>query len=717
MPRFRHTADILQLMGKKESIRNLGILAHIDHGKTTLTDSLLAGTGLLSPQVAGFARVLDYLEEEQKRGITLKTANISLLYRTVDDVFIINLVDTPGHVDFTGKVTRALRTIDGAVVLVDAVEEVMAQTELVVRQALEERVRPVLFINKVDRLISELQLNAEQIEKKFTRIISNFNDLIEIHGEPTFKDKWKVDSSRNSVAFGSALHKWGFTLTTARQKNVKFSDIIHAYKTHGHEKLQKLLPLCGAVLDMAVKHVPNPREAQKYRVEKIWKGNMESEVGQAMANCDDTGPALVSVTNVQATPNEGLVATGRVFSGTVKTGDTVYLVNAQTESAIQQVSVFMGAFREPVNQVSAGNLVALTGLDEAKAGETLVDAEHKDGVVPFDQVRYVSEPVVTVAVEPKNPADLPKLLEALDQLAKEDPNLVASVNKETGEHLLSGMGELHLEITVKQLQDNLGSMEISASSPRVVYREKATRKGKVATALSPNQQNKFTVQVEPLTKKTANLVERESKSPSEEDVLAVDEHENVLVDCTGKNEQLREVLDFVISGFTFACNAGPLCGEPMRGVQVNLLDIQLGEDAEQCSPVEVMRGVGKAVFGSFLTAEPVLLEPVYKTVISAPTELAGACSRIVSSRRGKISAFEQKGAFTVLTSHIPVAGTFGLSSELRSATSGRAFWQSMFDRWEKMPTKLEAKTIKELRKRKGLPAEVPKAERFLEENP
>ena len=717
MPRFRHTADILQLMGKKDSIRNLGILAHIDHGKTTLTDSLLAGTGLLSPQVAGFARVLDYLEEEQKRGITLKTANISLLYRTVDDVFIINLVDTPGHVDFTGKVTRALRTIDGAVVLVDAVEEVMAQTELVVRQALEERVRPVLFINKVDRLISELQLNAEQIEKKFTRIISNFNDLIEIHGEPTFKDKWKVDSSRNSVAFGSALHKWGFTLTTARQKNVKFSDIIHAYKTHGHEKLQKLLPLCGAVLDMAVKHVPNPREAQKYRVEKIWKGNMESEVGQAMANCDDTGPALVSVTNVQATPNEGLVATGRVFSGTVKTGDTVYLVNAQTESAIQQVSVFMGAFREPVNQVSAGNLVALTGLDEAKAGETLVDAEHKDGVVPFDQVRYVSEPVVTVAVEPKNPADLPKLLEALDQLAKEDPNLVASVNKETGEHLLSGMGELHLEITVKQLQDNLGSMEISASSPRVVYREKATRKGKVATALSPNQQNKFTVQVEPLTKKTANLVERESKSPSEEDVLAVDEHENVLVDCTGKNEQLREVLDFVISGFTFACNAGPLCGEPMRGVQVNLLDIQLGEDAEQCSPVEVMRGVGKAVFGSFLTAEPVLLEPVYKTVISAPTELAGACSRIVSSRRGKISAFEQKGAFTVLTSHIPVAGTFGLSAELRSATSGRAFWQSMFDRWEKMPAKLEAKTIKELRKRKGLPAEVPKAERFLEENP
>jgi len=716
MPRFRHTADILQLMGEKESIRNLGILAHIDHGKTTLTDSLLAGTGLLSPQVAGSARVLDYLEEEQKRGITMKTANISMLYQTADGSFIINLVDTPGHVDFTGKVTRALRTIDGAVVLVDGVEEVMAQTEMVVRQALEERVRPVLFINKLDRLITELQLNAEQIEKKFTRIIASLNDLIEVYGEPPFKDKWKVDSARGSVAFGSALHRWGFTLSTTRQKNIKFSGIISAYKNADYEKLQKLLPLCSTILDMAIKHVPNPLEAQKYRAEKIWKGNMASEVGQAMANCDDNGPALVCVTNVQAAPNSGLIATGRVFSGTVKTGDKVYLVNAQAESVVQQVSIYMGAFREPVDKVSAGNLIALTGLEMAKSGETVVDAEHK-GVVPFEHVRYVSEPVVTVAVEPKNPAELPEFRVAVDQLAKEDPNLATSVNRETGEYLLSGMGELHLEIAVKNLRDMLSGMELSVSLPRVVYREKATQKGVIATALSPNQQNKFVAQVEPIGKGPVNAVEQESKARSAEGVLAVDENENVLVDCTEKTEQFREFLDFIISGFTFACKAGPLCGEPMKGVQVNLMGIQLSENAEHRSPVEIMRGVGKAVFGSFLTAKPVLLEPVYKTVISAPTELAGSCSRIISSRRGKISAFEQKGAFTILTSHIPVAGTFGLSAELRSATSGRAFWQSLFDRWEKMPEKLEAKTIKELRKRKGLPAAVPRAERFLEENP
>jgi elongation factor 2 len=715
MPKFRHISELLRLMGEKASIRNLGILAHIDHGKTTLTDSLLAGTGLLSPQVAGSARVLDYLEEEQKRGITMKTANISLLYRTADASFIVNLVDTPGHVDFTGKVTRALRTIDGAVVLVDAVEEVMAQTELVVKQALEERVRPVLFINKVDRLITELQLNTAEIEKKLTHIISSFNDLIEIHGEPPFKTKWKVDSAGDNVAFGSALHRWGFTLSTAHQQNMKFSDIIQAYKNGEYQKLQKLLPLHAAILDMAVRHVPNPREAQRYRVEKIWKGNIASEVGQAMANCDDNGPALVCVTNVQAAPNEGLIATGRVFSGTVKTGDKVYLVNAQAESVIQQVSIYMGAFREPVDKVSAGNLAALTGLEQAKAGETLIAAEHKDGVVPFEQVRYVSEPVVTVAVEPKNPLELPKLLAAVDQLAKEDPNLAASVNKDTGEHLLSGMGELHLEIAVKHLRDMLSGTELSASPPRVVYREKATRKGIVATALSPNQQNKFTAQVVPLKENLG--AGQKSETRNEEGVLAVDDYGNMLVDYTGKTERFSEFLDFIVSGFTFACNAGPLCGEPMRGVQVNLMAVQLSENAEHRSPVEVMRGVGKVVFGSFLTAKPLLLEPVYKTVISVPTELAGACSRIVSSRRGKIAGFEQKGAFTVLTSFIPVAGTFGLSAEMRSATSGRAFWQSMFDHWEKMPEKLETRTIEEVRKRKGLPAEIPRSERFLEENP
>jgi elongation factor 2 len=717
MPKFRHIADILALMGKKESIRNLGILAHIDHGKTTLTDSLLAGTGLLSPQVAGSARVLDYLEEEQKRGITLKTANISMLYQTALCPFIINLVDTPGHVDFTGKVTRALRTIDGAVVLVDAVEEIMAQTELVIRQALEERVRPVLFINKVDRLITELKLTEEQIQEKFNRIIGVFNDLIEIYGESPFKEKWKANASKGNVVFGSALHRWGFTLEMAQQSHMKFSDVMNAYGKGEFEKLRELFPLHAAILGMAVKHIPNPMEAQKYRVERIWKGNTASDIGRALAHCEDKGPAVVCVTNVQSEADSGLIATGRVFSGTVKTSAKVFLVNAQTEHVIKEVSVYMGAFRERVDQVPAGNLAALRGLEMIEAGETVVATENKENMVPFERIKYISEPVVTVAVEPDNPMQLSELLRGMNQLSTEDPNLNVSVNKETGEFLLSGMGELHLEIAVKQLQDILSGIKITVSSPRVVYREKSTDKGIIAVASSPNRLNKFTLQAEPLDEESIRtLMEESHKTGSGEDVLAVDEYGNVLVDCIRKPE-FFQVLDFVVSGFRFACKAGPLCGEPMQGTKLSLMEIQLSESSDQYGSVEIMRGVGKAVFGSFLTAKPVLLEPIYKTVVSSPTELAGECSKIISGRRGRISAFEQKGAFTIITSFVPVAETFGLSKQLRSASSGRAFWQSVFDHWERVPKKLSGKVITEVRKKKGLPSKIPSAKRFLEEIP
>lgn len=715
MPRFKQVAEILKLMDKKELIRNLGIIAHIDHGKTTLTDVLLAGAGFLSPIMAGSARVLDYLEEEQKRRITIKTSAISLVYHTPAGSFIINLVDTPGHVDFTGRVTRALRTIDGAIVVVDAVEEIMAQTEIVTRQALEERVCPVLFINKVDRLIAELKLNEQQLEEKFTRIINNFNNLIEIYSEPEFTERWKASSAKGNIVFGSALYRWGFNLSSAQRQGLRFSDIIQAYKNETLEKLQRALPLYPAIMQLVVANVPNPAEAQKYRVPKIWKGKIESEVGQAMIGCKDHGPTVVCVSNAQTEPNEGAITSGRLFSGTIRKGDQLYLVNTRVEGTVNQVSICMGAFREPVNQVSAGNLVALTGLELAKAGETLIDAGHKQGMVPFEQIKYVSEPVVTIAVEAKNPKDLPLLLEAMERLAKEDPNTTTAINKETGEYLLSGMGELHLEITMKLLKDYVGGLEIAASSPRAVYRESINEKGIIATAKSPNKQNKFTVQVEPLSEDEIKITEQNAKAKGMNRILAVDNHKNALVNNLEDTSQFQEVYDFIISGFRFASNAGPLCGEPLRHVKVTLLDVQLSENAERHNPVEVMHAVGKAIFGSFLTGRPVLLEPIYKTIISVPTELAGECSRILNRRRGKISAFEQKGGLAVIIGYIPVAETFGMSEELRTTTSGRALWQSILDRWDTLPEKLSTKAILEVRKRKGLPSEVPAASRFLEE--
>ncbi|MHA2495505.1 MAG: GTP-binding protein, partial [Candidatus Hodarchaeales archaeon] len=211
MPKFR-VDEAVEMMKDRIHVRNLGIIAHIDHGKTTLTDSLLAESGLLAEKVAGEARATDTREDEQERGITIKTTGISLVHAIGDQTYLINLQDTPGHVDFSGEVTSALRVVDGALVVVDAVEGVMVQTETVTRQALLEKVRPVLYINKVDRLITEMRMSPENAYEKFKEIIRDFNVLIETYAPPEFKKKWRVDPRQGTVAFGSAVHRFGLTI-------------------------------------------------------------------------------------------------------------------------------------------------------------------------------------------------------------------------------------------------------------------------------------------------------------------------------------------------------------------------------------------------------------------------------------------------------------------------------------------------------------------------
>jgi len=733
VPKFRQTGEILKLMTNKEDIRDIGIIAHIDHGKTTMTDSLLAEAGLLSPKIAGEARALDYLEEEQKRGITIKAANISLLHEIEGKPYVINLIDTPGHVDFTGKVTRALRAIDGCVVVVDAVEEVMVQTETVTRQAVEERVQPVLFINKIDRLIKELKLTPEDIQKKLTRIIRDFNNLIEMYAEKEYKQKWKVDPAKGTVAFGSALHRWGFTLNMAQEKGIKFSDIIEAYQKNTYEELQKPLQLHKAILDMAVHNLPNPITAQKYRVPKIWKGDINSELGQAMINCDDNGPTVLCFNLAQLDPHAGLVATGRLFSGSVSEGNQVYLVGAKKEYRIQQVSMYMGAFREVVDHIIAGNIAAVLGLDLARAGETLVSTTHKTAMVPFERIKYVSEPVITIAIEPKHPRDLPRLIDIMHRIAVEDPNLVTTINKETGEYLLSGMGELHLEIACKFIKGY--NLDIVTSKPLVVYRESVAGTGVTAMAKSPNKHSRFWIEVEPLEDKVIKMIEngdineimnpkqmgivlrKEAGWPTDEakHVWALEEHRNIMLDLTKGIQYLREVRDTALAGFRWATQAGPLCEEPMRGIKVKLMDAKLHEDPVHRGPAQVMPAIRRAFLGSFLTANPVLLEPIYKIGVSVPSQWVGEVSSLITRKRGRIVSSTQKGPINNINGFIPVSETFGLSADMRSATSGHAFWQCTFDHWEKVPTNLAKEIIAQIRERRGLKPEIPPPERFIDE--
>ena len=721
-------------MNKKEDIRDIGIIAHIDHGKTTMSDSLLAEAGLLSPKIAGAARALDYLEEEQKRGITIKTANISLLHEVDNISHVVNLIDTPGHVDFTGKVTRALRAIDGAVVVVDAVEEVMVQTETVTRQSLNERVKPVLFINKVDRLIKELKLNAEQMQTKLLRIIRDFNNLISIYGEKDHRDHWKVDPTKGTVAFGSALHKWGFTLDIAQEKGIKISDVVDAYQNGREEELAELVPLHKAILDMAVKNLPNPIVAQKYRVPKVWKGEIDSELGKAMSNCDETGPTVMCLTSAQMDPHAGLVATGRIFSGCLNEGDRIYLVSAKKDYRVQQVSMYMGAYREVIGKITAGNIGAVLGMELARAGETLVSIEQKDAMVPFENIQYVSEPVITIAIEPKHPRELPRLIELMDRIAIDDPNLVTKINKETGEYLLSGMGELHLEIAVKFLKQYGGGLEILTSQPLVVYRETASAPGVVAMAKSPNKHSKFWVQVEPLDQNVIDLMEKGSlfeamgnkrvgttlreeagwSAQEAKNVWALEEHKNILVDMTKGVQYLRESKETVNAGFRWAVKNGPLSDEPIRGVKVKLLDAKLHEDPVHRGPAQLMPTMKRAMWGSFLTAKPVLSEPIYKIGVSVPHQFVGDVTGLISRKRGRIVSSEQKGPITNIIGFLPVSETFGLSADMRSVTSGHAFWQTQFDHWEKVPESISLEVIAGIRKRRGLPEEVPKASKFID---
>ncbi|MEM3597147.1 MAG: elongation factor EF-2 [Candidatus Bathyarchaeia archaeon] len=734
MPKFRHVGKILGLMRNKEAVRNIGVVAHIDHGKTTMTDSLLADAGLLPSRVAGRAKALDYLEEEQRRGITIKTANIALLHTVGNSQYLVNLVDTPGHVDFTGKVNRALRAIDGVIVVVDAVEGVMAQTETVVRQALEERVKPVLFINKVDRLISELKLGTSEVQERFVRIIDEFNSLIAIYAEQEFKNAWRVSPEKGSVAFGSALHRWGFTLETARQRGIKFAYIIDAYAQNKHETLSKAIPLSEAILNMVVESLPNPAEAQRYRIPKIWKGALDSDVGRAMLNCVDDGPATMCITMVQQTRNGGLIATGRLFSGFIKSGTSVYLVNAKEEFTVKDVSVYMGSSMENVEAIYAGNIAALTGLDLACAGETIVSAEYKSQMVPFESIKYVSEPVVIVAVEPKNPADLPGLIDAMNSVAIEDPNITLTIDRETGQYLLSGLGELHLEIAIKFLKQHCGEMEILTSKPVVAYRESVQKRGKTVMAASLNKENAFYVQVEPLENAVLELIENNQLTQDAkrenviellckkanyslneaESFLAFNEHHNMLFDKSKTVSRFPETVASIISGFNWACRNGPLCEEPLRGVKVKLVDFELNESSEKREPEQVMRAFGRAVLGACLTANPFLLEPVYKIEVSVPAEFFGNCTGILNRRRGKITASEQRGTLTIIAGYVPVAETFGLAEEMRSATSGRAFWQCKFHHWERVPEELANAMVRRIRERKGLMPEIPKPEKFVD---
>jgi len=717
-----------------DQIRNIGITAHVDHGKTTLSDTLLSMAGLLSEKLAGQVLALDYLDIEQKRQMTVKAANVSLYHEYKGKPYVINLIDTPGHVDFQSRTLRALRALDGAIVVVDAVEGVMTQTEMYLRVALEERVRPILFINKIDRLIKELKLSPSEIQQRLVQIVKDINTLIMNYADKEFQKAWLLDPAKGQVAFGSARDRWGLTIPLAAQKGIKISDIIDVYN-RGKDavaELQKAAPLHEAILDMVVKYIPSPKEAQKYRIPKIWHGDPNSEIAKYMMECDPNGPLIMMVTDVKVDPHAGLVATGRIFSGTLRPGEEVYLVNAKTPQRILQVSLYMGPYRELADEIPAGNIGAALGLDKARAGETVVHPSLKDVMVPFERMRMITESVVTVALEPKNPQQLTKLIDALYKLHLEDPSLIVKINEETGEYLLSGVGTLHIEIALTLLKDLYG-IDVVASPPVIVYRETIRTESKIFEGKSPNKHNKFYISVRPLDEATIKLIQEglitEDMDPRERAkilrehagwdadmarrIIAIDENINIFVDMTTGVQHLREVKDTVVQGFRLAMKEGPLAQEPVRGVLVILHDAVIHEDPAHRGPAQIYPAIRNAIFAGMLTSQPTLLEPILKFDIKTPMEYIGNLSVLITKKRGRIIDIQQSENLARVIAEIPVSESFDMADMLRNATAGKAIWGQDFSRWAPVPDSMLMDLVAKIRQRKGLKPEPPKPEDFI----
>jgi len=711
---------VKKLMHEPKMIRNIAICAHIDHGKTTFSDNLLAGAGMMSEELAGKQLALDFHDDETERGITIDSANVSMIHNIEGKDHLINLIDTPGHVDFGGDVTRAMRAVDGAIVLVCASEGVMPQTETVLRQALKERVKPVLFINKVDRLIKEVKLTPEQMQEKFVAIINKVNQLIKSIAEEEYGKKWQVNVNDGSVAFGSAYNNWAMSVPFMKKHNLSFKDIIDAYAAGEKERkeLAKKAPLHKVVLDMVAEHHPNPKDAQAYRIPKIWHGDLDSKLGKDLIAGNEKGEPAFICTKIVVDKNAGEVAAGRLFSGTLKQGDPVYMNLAKRNVNLQQVSVYKGAQRVLMDEVVAGNIVGLVGLKDIYAGETISTHE----IQPFEEIKHIFEPVVTKSIEATKAADLPKLVEVLRQVGKEDPSIKIEINEETGENLMSGMGELHLEVIENRIKTEKG-VNIKTGPPIVVYRETISGASNKVESRTPNGHNILIFSIQPLEddvyeavqsgelpqirlKKKAEDVWKtlSEKGLSNDEARQVREiyKGNIFEDRTRGIVLLGEIIDSIMDGWRLVVDGGPLAKEPLLKTKVILHDIKIHVDHMHRGPAQVYPAVRHGVQNAMNKAGAAILEPIQTHQVEAPVDFMGTLTSLISTKRGVLDTVDQEVESVIIKAKIPVSEMIGWSNDLRSATEGRGVSSLVSQTFQKLPAQLQEEVIKKIRSRKGL---------------
>ncbi|EDW60368.2 eukaryotic translation elongation factor 2 [Drosophila virilis] len=800
--------EIRGLMEQKRNIRNISVIAHVDHGKSTLTDSLVSKAGIIAGAKAGAMRYTDTRRDEQERCITIKSTAITMYFEVEDkdlcfitqpdqrekdtNGFLINLIDSPGHVDFSSEVTAALRVTDGALVVVDCVSGVCVQTETVLRQAIAERIRPILFLNKMDRALLELQLDTEELYLTFQRIVENVNLIIATYSDDSGPmGEVSVDPSKGSVGFGSGLHGWAFTLKqfaemyadkfkidmaklmnrlwgnnffntkTRKWQNhqdsdskrsfclyildpiYKVFDAIMNYKTkeisgllekigvrlqpEEQEQQGKVLlktvmrswlPAGETLLQMIAIHLPSPVIAQKYRMELLYEGPQSDEAAIAIRSCDSDGPLMMYISKMVPTTDIGrFYAFGRVFAGKVATGQKCRIMGPNYvpgkkedlyEKSIQRTVLMMGRSVEAIEDVPAGNICGLVGVDQflVKTGTiTTFKEAHNMKVMKFSV-----SPVVRVAVEPRNPADLPKLVIGLKRLAKSDP-MVQCIIEESGEHIIAGAGELHLEICIKDLEEDHACIPLKTSDPLVSYRETVLEQSnQLCLSKSRNKHNRLTMKAAPMPDGLAEDIDSGIVSARDEfkkrarylnEKYDYDVSEarkiwcfgpecngpNIIVDCTKSVQYLNDIKDSVVAGFQWATKEGVLAEENMRGVRFDIHDVVVHADAVHRSGSQIIPTTRRCLYASAITASPRLLEPMYLCEIQCHNLAVGGIQKVLSRRRGHV--FEEAQVpgtpMYVVKCYLPVNESFGFTAELRTNTRGQAFPQCVFDHWQLLP--------------------------------
>ncbi|MCK6546589.1 elongation factor G [Myxococcota bacterium] len=673
-----------------ERTRNIGIMAHIDAGKTTTTERVLFYTGVehRMGEVHEGSATMDWMVQEQERGITITAAATTCSWLD----HRINIIDTPGHVDFTIEVERSLRVLDGAVALFDAVSGVEPQSETVWRQADKYRVPRICFVNKMDRVGADFDASVQSIKKRLmaTPLVvqlpvgreGEFKGVIDLveekqiiwdaetlgaqfHFEPVPEDrKAEVAAAREALVGLVADCDPALLEKFVEGKVIEAAELRRAVRRACLE-LKGFPILCGSafknkgvqpLLDAVVHYLPSPLDVS------IPDGQ-RADNGAAVAVKPDPDAQFIALAfKIMADPHVGNLTYLRVYSGTLEAGSHVYNASKGKKERIGRILRMHANKREDVETCRAGNIVAAVGLKYTTTGDTLTTSDHPVVLESID----VPEPVITIAIEPKTKADQEKLGAALARLAMEDPSFNVKTDEETGQTLIAGMGELHLEIIVDRLRREY-KVDANVGRPQVAYRETVTQAVK--------QDTRFVRQTGGRGQYAHVVVH---VAPAERGAGIT------FANKTVGGTVPKEFVPAVEKGMREAANNGVLAGFPAVDVAVALLD---GSYHEVDSSEMAFKIAGSMAFKeAFLKAKPILLEPIMITEVTTPDEYTGDVIGDINSRRGKVTGMEPRGGIQLVATEVPLAQMFGYATDLRSRTQGRATFSMKFGFYSPVPS-------------------------------